>query len=142
MANRTNITLSAAIGGVVGALLGGYSPRITPLFGAALGASVGGATIYFMEKKQEEETAALTEGPGCPAGTQWSMIQQECVSTIPTGGVLTPEIDLTVNGGLVTDTPDTLLGVGPDGTITPIDPAFANVSVQPIDPALMTLNLI
>jgi len=144
MANRTNITLSAAIGGVVGALLGGYSPRITPLFGAALGASVSGATVYFMEKKKKEETAALNGNGGGVIGGP-----PQCgEGFVHDGGIPGTCIPVSEAAALGLPTGEgPIIGGSPALDTTILDPiinnpAFANVSVQPIDPALMTLNLV
>ncbi len=142
MTDRTNITISAAIGGVVGALLGGYSPRITPFFGAALGASVSGATVYFMEKKKEETAALNGNGngggfigpPQCGEGfVHDGGIPGTCIPVSEAAALGLPTGEGPIIGGMEDFTP----------IVDPIinNPAFANVSVEAIDPSLMVLGL-
>jgi hypothetical protein len=112
----TDTTLSALIGAAVGGVLSNYS-RMTPLAGAAIGAAVGGATAHFVEqqklRREEEETAALNGNGGGLNGNG--------------GGVIG-------NGGGF----DTSTGDATPSVI--INPDFANVSVQPIDPSLIALR--
>ncbi len=132
----TDTTLSALIGAAVGGVLSNYS-RMTPLAGAAIGAAVGGATAHFVEqqklRREEEETAALNGNGGGVIGPP------QCgEGFVHDGGIPGTCIPVSEAAALGLPTGDTSTGDATPSVI--INPAFANGSVQPIDPSLIALR--
>lgn len=139
----TDTTLSALIGAAVGGVLSNYS-RMTPLAGAAIGAAVGGATAHFVEqqklRREEEETAALNGNGGGLNGNGGGVIgPPQCgEGFVHDGGIPGTCIPVSEAAALGLPTGDTSTGDATPSVI--INPAFANVSVQPIDPSLIALR--